>query len=151
RASCKRAWALTIGRSPPLLQAVLSDVVCVAHFRRTPPVVEAHDLLRTPLQVGDDEADAGEQLARVPLHLDYHAAGTLPRPGPVAEAVVEDLRLARRPAHGPLQQRGDLSLQHGVGLDPDGVAEGFLLQQAQQFRPANAASPRKNLGMSRSR
>src|SRR5215469_17372475 len=67
-------------------------------LRRTPPVVEADDLLRAPLQVGDDEADAGEQLARVPLHLGDHATGALPRTGLIAEAVVEDLGLARRPA-----------------------------------------------------
>ena len=34
---------------------------------------------------------AAEQLAGVPLHLGHHAAGTLPRPGLVAEAVEENL------------------------------------------------------------
>src|SRR5258708_13129246 len=43
-------------------------------FRSTPRVVKAHDVLRTPFQVGDDEADAWEQLAGVPLHLDHHPA-----------------------------------------------------------------------------
>src|SRR5262249_57307501 len=123
-----RAWALTIGRSPPLIQAVLSDVVCVAHFRRTPPVVEAHDLLRVALQVGGKEADWGEQFARVPLHLGHHPAGTLPRLCLTPEAGVEPLRLARRASHWPLEQVGDPPLQDGVGLDADRVAEGFLLQ-----------------------
>ena len=45
-------------------------------LRRAAAVVEPDHPLRVPPQVGDDEADAGEQLARVPLHLGHHAAGT---------------------------------------------------------------------------
>jgi hypothetical protein len=73
-------------------------------------------------------------------------AGTLPRLRLILEAVVEDLQLARRPAHGPLQQRGDLALQHGVGLDPDGIPEGFLLQQAQQLRAGERRVAPEELG-----
>src|SRR5262249_57682601 len=53
------------------------------------------------------------------------------RPSLVAEAVVENLGLVRRPSHWPLQPAGDLPLQHRVGLEPDGVAEAFLLQPPQ--------------------
>src|SRR5262249_13059378 len=63
-------------------------------FRRASPVVEAYDALRGALQIGHDEADAGEQLARVPLHLGHDPAGTLPGPSPIAEAGVELLWLA---------------------------------------------------------
>jgi hypothetical protein len=50
----------------------MGDVRC------SPSVVEAHHSLGTPLQVGNEEADAREQLARVPLHFGNHAPGALP-------------------------------------------------------------------------
>ena len=65
-------------------------------LRRAALVVEVDDLLRVPLQVGDDEADAREQFAGVPGHPDHDAAGALPRTGLIAEAAIEDLRLVRK-------------------------------------------------------
>lgn len=74
-----------------------------------------------------------EQLTRVPFYFRHHPAGLVPRPRSIAEAGVELLRLARRPLHGTLEQVGDLPLQHWVGLETDGVAESFPLQQTQQL------------------
>src|SRR5262249_57326596 len=102
--------------------ALLDPLLC-----RAATVVETDDLLRVPLQVGDNETDPWEQFAGMPLHFRHHAAGLVPRPRSIAEAGVELLRLVRRPPHGPLEQVCDLPLQHGVGLEPDRVAEAFFL------------------------
>ena len=77
---------------------------------------------------------------------DHDAAGALPRTGLIAEAAIEDLRLAGRPAHGTLEQGGDLPFQHRIGLEADGVAEAFLLQQAQQLRAGKRGVAAEELG-----
>src|SRR3546814_9912318 len=42
-------------------------------FRRAAPVVERHDALGGTPQVGDDEADAGIEFARMPIDLGNNA------------------------------------------------------------------------------
>jgi hypothetical protein len=39
-----------------------------------PPIVKADELLRQPLQVGDDEAEAGEELTGRPRKIDRRSA-----------------------------------------------------------------------------
>src|SRR3546814_20153827 len=59
-------------------------------FRRAAPVVERHDALGGTPQVGDDEADAGIEFARMPIDLGNHAACAVPRSGLIAEAGAGD-------------------------------------------------------------
>jgi len=59
-------------------------------------VVEGDDALRRPHQVGNDEADARIKLARVPLDLGHHPAGSLPALRLIAEAGVVAANLVRR-------------------------------------------------------
>ena len=112
----------------------------------TSTVVELHDVFRVFGEVGHDESYAREQLARVPLDLGNDAWRTLPRFGLVLEAVVEDLRLVGGTSHGTGQQMLDFPLQHGVGLDADGVPVAFLLQQAVQCRIGKRSIATKELG-----
>ena len=73
-------------------------------------------------QVGDDEAQAGEQLPRMPLDLRDHAAFTLPALRLIMEVLVEALDPGLRgPPHWPGQAVRDFLPQHGIGGQPDSV------------------------------
>src|SRR3546814_5473111 len=75
-------------------------------------------------QVGDDEADFGEQLARMPFDLGDDAARLVPGRRLILEVLEEPFDLGqRRPSHGPCQPMRDLLAQDGVGGQTDGVEE----------------------------
>jgi hypothetical protein len=57
-----------------------------ALLRRTTLVVEIHDSLDRPCQVGDDEADPRIKLTWMPLDFRHHSAGLLPALRLIAEA-----------------------------------------------------------------
>ena len=57
------------------------------------PVVEPDHPIRLHRQVGDDEADLGEQLARMPFDLGDHAAWLVPTLSLILEVLVEPLHL----------------------------------------------------------
>ena len=79
-------------------------------------VGEAHHPVRLHGQVGNDEAHAGEQLARMPLDLGDDAALFFPALGQLMETHVEALDLGLRgAAHRLGQPMRDLLAQHGIG------------------------------------
>jgi len=59
-------------------------------------VVDGDDALGRPCQIGDDEADARVQLARMPLDLGHDATRLVPALRPIAEAGVRTAHLMRR-------------------------------------------------------
>ena len=86
------------------------------------PVIEAHHPVGFHRQVGDDEADTREQLARVPFDLGDHTALLVARRGLIVEIDEEAFHLSQRgPPHGPRQPVRDLLAQDAVGGQPDGV------------------------------
>src|SRR3546814_8849532 len=91
-------------------------------------VVEPHHPVWLHRQVGDDEADFGEQLARMPFDLGDDAARLVPGRRLILEVLEEPFDLGqRRPSHGPCQPMRALLAQDGVGGQTDGVEEpGFL-------------------------
>ncbi len=77
---------------------------------------------------------AGEQLARVPLHLGHDAAGFVPAVGPVAEAGVEAPYMIGRSANRSREQVRDAFLQHSIGRKADRVEEALSLQELVHLR-----------------
>ena len=55
------------------------------------PVVELYYRFTAPTQVGDNEAEAGKQLARMLFHFGYHATGLVPALGLIGETLVDSL------------------------------------------------------------
>jgi len=85
-------------------------------------VVEPHHPVRLHRQVGDDEADTREQLARMPFDLGDHTARLVPRPCLILEVLEEPFDLGQGwPSHRPCQPMRDLLAQDVVGGQPDGV------------------------------
>ena len=92
-------------------------------------VVEGHDALGWPRQVGDDEADPRIKLAWMPLDFRHHSAGLLPALRLIAEAGVVAANLMRRSPDRALQQVADPSLQDAVRRQPDRVAGALDLEE----------------------
>lgn len=67
-------------------------------------IVEADDPVRLHRQIGDDKADAGEQVTGVPLHLGDDAAGCVPRCGLILEVMEETTNIVGWAANRTLQQ-----------------------------------------------
>jgi hypothetical protein len=97
-------------------------------------VVEGDDPLGRARQVGDDEANAGIKLARVPLDLGHHAARYLPGLRLITEAGVVPPDLVRRTANRALEQVADPQLQNLIGRQPDRVLEPFGLLELVDLR-----------------
>ena len=92
-------------------------------------VVEPHHPVRLHRQVGDNEAHAGKQLARMPLDLGDHAAWFVPALRLILEILVEALDLGQRGApHRPGQPMCNLLPQHGIGRQPNGVEIASLFE-----------------------
>lgn len=91
-------------------------------------VVEPADPLGLHRQVGHDEEDAREQLARMPLDLRDDTARLVPTLRLILEVHVEADMLGRATDWAP-QPMLDLLLQDGVGGQPDGVEVPRCLQQ----------------------
>ena len=72
-------------------------------------------------QVGDDEADAGIQFPRVPLHLGDDPALPVPRACLIAEAGMEATNMIRRATDRTGKQMGDAFLKNRVGFETDGI------------------------------
>ena len=66
----------------------------------TPAIVELRHPRSRSRQVGDDEADLGVQLTRMPLDLGHDTAGLAPGRGLVAEAGMKDPDVIRRSPDG---------------------------------------------------
>jgi len=73
-------------------------------------VVEPHHPVWFHRQVGDDEADFGEQLARMPFDLGDHPARLVPRRRLILEVLVEALDLGLRRSPNGISPRDDLRL-----------------------------------------
>jgi hypothetical protein len=78
---------------------------------RSALVVKTDDILRRMTQVRDDESDAREQLAEVPLHLGDNPTRARPTRRLVVEALVEPLHLVRRSPDRPPEQIADALMQ----------------------------------------
>ena len=92
------------------LLAFLDVLLC-----RSALVVEANDPVWLHRQVGDDEADAGEQLARMPLDLGDNAPGLVPRRRLILEVTVKATNVFRRTTDRALEQMGNLALKDTIG------------------------------------
>ncbi len=88
--------------------------------------------------VRHDEADSREQLSGVPLDLGHHSTRTIPRARPVGEIVVCHHGLARLQHLRSCLIGLNLSPQHGVGWQPDGVEEVVLFQVLVDLRAGKA-------------
>src|SRR5205823_2695554 len=84
-------------------------------------VVKGDDPLARPRQIGDDEADARVQLARMPLDLGHDAARLVPTLRLIAEAGVEAAHLVWRSPDRALKQVSDFVLQDAIGRQPDRI------------------------------
>ena len=85
-------------------------------------VVELHHPVGFHRQVGDDEAHAGEELARMPFDLGDDTALLLLALRPVVEILVEPVHLGQRGSpYRPRQPVRDLLAQDGISGQPDGV------------------------------
>ena len=73
-------------------------------LRRAALIVKRHHPLGEAGQVGDDEADAGKQLAAMSLHLGHHLAGPVPALGAAVEADIIAPDVLRRTADRPREQ-----------------------------------------------
>jgi len=94
--------------------AFLDMLLCCAAL-----IVEADDPVRLHRQVGDDEADFGEQLARMPFDLRYDTAGLVPGRRLILEVLVKAFdRGQRRPPCRSRQSMRDLLLEHCIGGQP---------------------------------
>ena len=93
------------------------------------PVVEPDHPVRLHRQIGDDEADTREQLARMPFDLGDHAALFVPGGRLIVEILEEPFDLGQRwSPHGPRQPMRDLFAQDVVGRQPNGVEVACLFQ-----------------------
>src|ERR1051325_8868017 len=75
---------------------------------RATPVIEGDNTLGRPRQVGDDEADAGVQLARMPFDLRHNMARLVPALRLIAKAGVITRDLVRWSPDRPLGGSADL-------------------------------------------
>ena len=90
-------------------------------FVGAPLIAEPHHSVRLHRQVGDNEAYARKQLARVLFDLCHHPAGLVPGKRQILEVAIAALDPIGRSANRPLEQMGDPGLQHRVGAQPDGI------------------------------
>ena len=84
-------------------------------LRRAALIVEGDNPLSRARQVGDDEADARNKLARMPLYLGDHPARLDPASGLIGEAGVEPPHMVRGTPDRARQQIADPRLEHLVG------------------------------------
>ena len=98
-------------------------------FRRASLIVEGDDALGRSRQIGEGEADALIQVARMPSDLGDHATGIRPSSGLVAEVCVIPAHIVRWPADRSLEQLRDAVPEHLVGRQADRITEGFGLEQ----------------------
>ncbi len=92
-------------------------------------IVEGHHPFRWSAQVGDDEADAGVQFARMPFDLGDHTTFLVPRTGLIAEAGVVAANMVRRATDGTGEQVSDAFLKNRVGLEMDSISVAFGFQE----------------------
>jgi hypothetical protein len=77
-------------------------------------VVEGHDALGRPCQVGDNEADTQVELTRMSLDLRHDTPRLFPALRLIAEAGVVASHLVRRSPDRELEQVSDFVLQDSV-------------------------------------
>jgi len=106
-------------------------------------VVEGDDVLGRSRQVGDDEAAARVQLARMPFDLGHDAAWLAPALRPIGKAGEVAAHLIGRSPNRALEQVPDPALQYAVGRQPDRVADASASRNSYISGLAKAASPRK--------
>src|SRR3546814_19250709 len=129
----------TLFRSAKGIFAFLDVLLCGAAL-----VVEPHHPVWLHRQVGDDEADFGEQLARMPFDLGDDAARLVPGRRLILEVLEEPFALGpRRPSHGPCQPMPDLLAQDGVGGQTAGVETPGFFQP--HITPIGSASGREEV------
>ena len=109
--------------------ALLDPLLCGAA-----EIVEGNHPLGWTGQIGDDEADPGIQLARMPLDLGNDPARGRPALRLVAEAGVGAANVLGRPPDRAAEQMADPLLQNGIGRQPDGVLEALRLKKRVNLR-----------------
>jgi hypothetical protein len=86
-------------------------------------VVESDDPVGRARQVGDDEADARNKLARMPLDLGNHPARLGPASGLIGEVGVVPPNLVRMTPDRPLEQVADPVLEDLIGWNADRILD----------------------------
>src|SRR6516225_2441683 len=92
-------------------------------FARAALVVERDDPLGGAAHVGDDESDARNKLARVPLDLGDHPARLGPASRLIAEVGVVPPNIVRRATDWALEQVADPVLEDLIGWNTDGILD----------------------------
>lgn len=95
---------------------------------RSALVVEPDDPVWFHWQIGDNEADAREQLAGMPFHLGDDTTGFVPRCRLILEVAVDALHAFWRTTHRALEQMRNLALKNAIGPKADGVKIAFRFQ-----------------------
>jgi hypothetical protein len=90
-------------------------------------------LLTLYASVGDDEADAGVKLTRVPLDLCHNPPAFLPALRLIPEAGVIAAHLVWRSPDRALEQVSDFVLQDGICRQPDRVTDPLGFQELVDF------------------
>jgi len=97
-------------------------------FARPTFVVEGDDVLGRTRHVGDDEADARIEFARMPLDFRDDAARLRPASRSVGEVRVGSPDIKRGAADRAFEQIADAFLQDTVGRQPDRVFDPFAFE-----------------------
>ena len=90
-------------------------------LRRATVIIERHHPLGRARQISDDETDARNQLAGVPLHFGHDTALLVPRSGLIAEAGVETANMVGRATDRSRKQMGNVPLENRVRFEADDV------------------------------
>ncbi len=92
-------------------------------------IVKCHHPLAGPRQVGNDEANTGNQFAGVPLDLSHHAPLLAPRACLIIEAGVEAANVVWRPADGTGEKMRDVLLKNHIRFELNGVGVALGFQE----------------------
>ena len=92
-------------------------------LRRATVIIERHHPLGRARQISDDETDARNQLAGVPLHFGHDTAllGAVAQSGLIAEAGVETANMVGRATDRSRKQMGNVPLENRVRFEADDV------------------------------
>ena len=143
---CMKLEPHYIGRERPARQARPIDrslAFLDPLFARAALVVERDDPLGGAALVGDDESDARNKLASVPLDLGDHPARLGPASRLIAEVGVVPPNIVRRATDWALEQVADPVLEDLIGWNTDRILDPLGFEILVDPGMAKASSARK--------
>ena len=113
-------------------------------LHRAALIVEPNDPVRLHRQVGGDEADAGKQLAWMPLDLGNNTAGFVPGRRLILYVAVDTLHAFWWASNRALEQMRDPDLRNAIGAKADGVEISSRFQRFIEVRDGDGGiSPKE--------